>query len=148
MCEIFTWEESQGRKREPLEPALQVTACATGEGMERHCFERAAYCSSTARNIHPGQWGVCEPEFSPGGGPVSLERSQFSPAAMLSHRAWNELWKVQPSQGQKKHFHSFLIRTQHPIQISLFSTLLAICSYWTCPKLTLCLLVHQYVLLC
>lgn len=84
----------------------------------------------------------------PWGGPVSLERSQFSPAAMLSHRAWNELWKVQPSQGQKKHFHSFLIRTQHPIQISLFSTLLAICSYWTCPKLTLCLLVHQYVLLC
>ena len=34
--------------------------------------------------------------------PVFLEHSQLSSAAMLSHRAWNELWKVQPSQGQKK----------------------------------------------
>lgn len=69
VCEIFTWEESQRREREPLKTTLQVSACARREGTEKHCFERAANCSSIARNTHPGQWGVYEPEFSTGGVP-------------------------------------------------------------------------------
>lgn len=63
MCEIFTWEESQGRKREPLDPTPQVAACARREGTEQHCFERAEYCSSTQETFTQDSGGSVSQSF-------------------------------------------------------------------------------------
>lgn len=89
-----------------LETTLQVKTCARREGREKHWFGRVSDCSQVARNIHPGQWGVFEPEFSIAGVSCLSEMlpTQFHCCAQSS--AWDELRKVLPSWWQKQRGNS------------------------------------------
>lgn len=156
VCELFTWEESQRREQAPWDHTAGLSLCKERRHREALLLERAAYWL-IARNIHPGQWGVYEPEFPTGGVPVSLECSQLSSAAMLSHRAWNALWKVQPSRGRRKEGNRR--KSKQCVFIASLSTHSTRYKYHyfqlsgrlfllNLPPTNFMSLVHQYVLLC
>lgn len=98
---IYLGGEPEERVRAPWDHTAGLSLCKERRHREALLW-KSCILQLIARNIHPGQWGVYELEFPTGGVPVSLECSQLSSAAMLSHRAWNELWKVQPSRGRRK----------------------------------------------